>query len=456
MLLLSLKTLRAVTLLSILLLSACTTNTPNNIDYQSKVNTQLNKISEWKQLNNARPTGYLNDLIKSNQLDTLISKALKANAGLQQTLLTLKIRQQEQRQTTASHQPSVDAGASASKSEDSNSSFKTSISVSWEVDVWKKLSDKRVAASKETAAQQALYQSARDTLTAEVMKVWLELIADNHAISIEQKRLISLKKNQSLIKQRYLKGLGSLKDLDSARSSTFSSHASLESYQENLKVLSRSLQQMLGETGTGNITLPSHYPTVLSSFAGLPRQTLQRRPDLKAAYLNIQAAQYHSKAAYKDLLPSFSLQAALEDIGSSPSKALLSDPLWSLLSQLTAPLFDGGKLKASAKISELTTAQKYQTYKATLLTAATEVDNALSKERSLTKRQENIKNALKHSKNSYKQYESGYRKGLVDILDLLSIQQQSYDLEVQLDKLIYQRLTNRVDLGLALGLGVHQ
>jgi len=34
------------------------------------------------------------------------------------------------------------------------------------------------------------------------------------------------------------------------------------------------------------------------------------------------------------------------------------------------------------------------------------------------------------------------------------VQQQTYDLQAQLDDLIYQRLLNRISLGLALGLEV--
>jgi outer membrane protein TolC len=42
----------------------------------------------------------------------------------------------------------------------------------------------------------------------------------------------------------------------------------------------------------------------------------------------------------------------------------------------------------------------------------------------------------------------------VNILDLLSVQQQTFDIESQLNTLLYERLVNRIELGLALGLGV--
>lgn len=44
----------------------------------------------------------------------------------------------------------------------------------------------------------------------------------------------------------------------------------------------------------------------------------------------------------------------------------------------------------------------------------------------------------------------------MSILDLLEVQQQLYDLQEELDDLTWQRLNNRIDLGLALGLGIKE
>ena len=128
--------------------------------------------------------------------------------------------------------------------------------------------------------------------------------------------------------------------------------------------------------------------------------------------------------------------------------------MWSLLGQLTAPLFQGGELRAATEIAELNTAYSYQSYRETLLTAINEIEQTLSLETTLDIQQQHIRQALKNSQNSLEQYQRSYRNGLVDILDLLAVQQQTYDLEAQLDDLIYQQLSNRINLGLALGLGV--
>ncbi|MCK2182749.1 TolC family protein, partial [Halomonas getboli] len=130
--------------------------------------------------------------------------------------------------------------------------------------------------------------------------------------------------------------------------------------------------------------------------------------------------------------------------------------LWSLLGQLTAPLFQGGQLKAAADIAELEGAHAYQAYRETLLEAVGEVQDAIGLETSLARRQADTAEALASARRSLAQYTERYRAGLVDLVDLLDVQQQTYDLEVSRNDLIESRLTNRIDLGLALGLGVSE
>jgi NodT family efflux transporter outer membrane factor (OMF) lipoprotein len=446
--------LKQLLLLSILFLSGCSTVLQN--DYGPLVQNEQESLTSWSQLDNGNSATILNDLIRSDELDALVSEALLANPDLQQTLLTLQIRQVEYRQAGGERLPEIEAGYAVGRQKGSDGDYTGSLAISWEVDLWGKLADNVQAAAKDVAEQEELYQAARDTLAAEVMKSWLALVAARKNITIEGERLATLEKNKSFILQRYKNGLGILEDLDSARTSTASSRATLEEYRETLVHEERGLQTLLGHTKGTPINIAEEYTAVLIPLVQLPEQTLKRRPDLKAAYLAIEAASLRASVAYKDLLPSINFQAGLEDVASSAGAALLSDPVWTLLSQLTAPLYQGGKLKAAAEIAELETAQSYQAYRETLLNAVQEIEDAISQERSLAKQQGHIETALITARNNLQHYQRSYRSGLVEILDLLSVQEQTYDLDIQLNNLTYARLANRIDLGLALGLGVQQ
>ncbi len=447
--------LRALPLTSVLL-AACNLAPAPQEDYLAQAAQAHRPLSAWSQVVEGKPTAYLDQLIRSPQLDALLDEALAANPSLQQTLLTLQIRRAEQRQTGAARLPGLEAGLSASKEEQSDSSYTGSLTASWEADIWGKLADDSRAAGKEVAAQQARLQLARSSLAAEVMKAWLTLIAQQRSIDIEQRRLESLEQNEQFILQRYRSGLGELEDLDSARTSLASSRATLAAYREALAEQRRSLQRLRGRLESETLAIPASYPDTLLPLASLPAQTLQRRADLQAAYLAIEAASLRTQVAYKALLPSISLTAALEDVASSPASALLTHPAWSLLGQLTAPLYQGGQLQAAVDVARLQTAYAYQSYRDTLLDAVKEIEDKLGQERALATQQAHIETALTHARNNLDRYRQSYRTGLVSMLDLLSVQQQTYDLESQLNNLVNTRLGNRIDLGLALGLGVHQ
>lgn len=442
-------------------LSACQTM-PEQPDYSQQVVEQQQQLSNWSAQEEAVSLTTLSQLFESEPLDALIAEAIEANPGLQQTWLTLQIRQAEKKQVQADQRPSVDFSYAADKTEDVSTNYTSTLNVSWEMDIWGKLANNTSAENFDIAQHQALYQAARDTLGADVIKNWLNRIAQQHAIAIEQKRLNTLEKNEQFILQRYRNGLGTLQDLDTARSSTASSRANIESLKQGLQQLNRTLNVLVGrvQDNAGVIArndieyFSIDYPEVIVPLADLPEQTLQRRPDLRAAYQAIEAESLRTEVAYKNMLPSIDLGVTLTDMATSPTSALLTGPIWSLLAQLTAPIYRGGELKATAEIAELQTAIQFQAYRETLLTAVNEVEDALGLEQSLALQQQHLTQAFTRSRNTLQQYQKSYRSGLNDILDLLNVQQQTYDLEAQLDNVIYQRLSNRVDLGLALGLPV--
>lgn len=435
------------------LLSACVT-APVQPDYQAQIEQEQQTLSVWPAQQNAENVVFLTDLIQSESLSDLLNTAFANNPGLQQTWLTLQQRQAQLKQTNAARLPQVSAGLGANRTEDAADSFSSQIDISWQADLWGKLADNSRAANSDIQQQQQLVQASRDSLAAEIMIAWLNLTATTHAIEIEQQRLASLAQNENFIVQRYRNGIGTLEDLDNARSAVSQSKAAVEANQGTYRQQQRDLKQLLGTTSAQTISATHDYPKVALTLADLPAQTLARRPDLQAAYAAIEAAQLRTDVAYKDLLPSLDLGAALEDIAATPHEALLTSPVWSLLGQLTAPIFQGGKLRANAELAELDAAFQYQAYRDTLLTAVNEVEQTLSLEKTLQIQQQHIEAALQSARNSLEQYQRSYRTGLVDILDLLSVQQQTFDLKAQLDNLIFQRLSNRISLGLALGLGV--
>ena len=401
-------------------------------------------------------TNLITDLVNVPELEQYLTTAFSANPSLQQSIVALKIAYAQEGLSFADQLPTVNANFSGEKTEGSDESYNADVTVSWELDLWQRLADVSAASRKDVAASQASLQNATNLLAANIMRGWLEISVNQQLLDIEQRRLAILENNETLVLDRYQVGLGTLEELDNAKTSTASTRATVAQYQENLAKSKRSLLLLTGELNAKvtDLNVAQAFPDVLNPLENMSVQNLAGRPDLQQAFFNIEAESLRTDAAYKAMLPSFSLSASLKDMAETPSEALFANPLWSALGQVSAPLFQGGRLKTNAEIAELTTEQSYWAYQETLLTAVNEVENAIGQEGSLAEQQQHLQASLSSAKRSVVSYEEKYRQGLVDIFDLLTVQQQAYDVESQLTNTTYQRLLNRIDLGLALGLGV--
>ncbi|MEC8903723.1 MAG: efflux transporter outer membrane subunit [Pseudomonadota bacterium] len=470
-----------------ILLSACTStddralsesassSTGNNVVWQSQAQQQESKQTL---LLNSDTT--LTDIIDIKELPHLagyIDEALSSNASLQQSLITLRKAQVAIDSAKADRNLNVDASISASKSETTNSSASTSsntnsstssnssspsysasMNVSWELDLWQKISDGISAANLDAASARASYQSARDSLVANVVRSYIDVLTQQQLLNIEQSRLTVLENNEAVILKRYSTGLGSLDDLDTARTSSANTRATIAQYENALLTAKRTLAVLLGRQNQSlnELNTQVSFPDVLLPLTTLPKQDLARRPDLQAAFYALKATEFEVDVAYKALLPSISLSASLSDNASTPSQALFTNPLWSLLGQMTAPLFQGGALRAQIEDAKLTSANAWWQYRETLLTAVQETQNALDSETALSARISHTNVALANAERSVSTIEGQYRQGLADILDLLSVYETRFNLQAQAVELHAQKLQNRIDLGLALGLGVSQ
>lgn len=422
--------------------------------YATRATEPLHSIKQWQQQQeNGVNATQLTALIDSAELQKLIQKGLDNNPGVLQTALAIEIARQNLSDTEGDRLPQASFKLTHSNGEDSSPAYQGDLQVSWTLDWWRQLQDNADASQANLVKQVAADQAARDLLAATITTTWLQLIQQQRLIAIEQRRLVVLEQNENTIVERYRKGLDELTDLDSARSRSASSRATLSAYQEGYQVLQRSMATLLGET-TYQAHPATTFPSSQIPLASIPAQDLGRRPDLQQAYLDIEIADLNSAIAYKSLLPSLSLGLSLSQSSSTLRDSLLTSPAWGLLNQLTAPLFQGGKLRAQAKSAELRAEQAYWRYQEQLLAAVKEVEDAIGQERSLAAQQAHIEDALLNAERSFDSYQSKYRQGLVSFLDLLTIQTQTFDLQIQKTQLIYSRLSNRITLGLALGLGV--
>lgn len=442
------KTLKFLTISMAVVLTGCSTFSDTDFAQRAQANTE--KVTD--SLLEQEPLA-LTMLFSNEQLEALIAQALTDNPNLKQTLMTLKVSQLRLTQSTADQWPNIEGSVSSTKQQNSTTSYSAGLNLNWTLDVWQQLDNTTSAQQASTKALEHAYQQAESLLIANVMQSYLQLIQLNQLIDIETRKVTTLTTNESIIVNRYRKGLTDLKELDTAKSNTQSAQASLVDYQNQYQQVKGNLALLLGRSSV-ELELGKLFPDVRKPIEQLDTANIGRRPDLRQAYQSIVASEYQHKVAYKSLLPKLSLTASISNSDVNLHDALFGSSAWQLLGQLTAPIFNSGKLQSEVEVAKLNAEQSYWQFQEKLLSAVNEVEQAVLSEYSLAKRLALTEQAFQSAKRSEATYTERYRQGTVSLIDLLQVQQSTFSLQSQITQLTYQQLNNRIQLGLALGYGV--
>ncbi|WP_139345338.1 TolC family protein [Pseudocolwellia agarivorans] len=437
-------------------MSACSTF--EDVHFDERANTQLKNIAQTSIDVSNNKAMSLSQLLIIEEANALITTALANNPNLQQTLITLKTAEQQLSVSSSNQWPSISAGLNAKKNEATASSssaavYSTSVDIAWTLDIWQQLANATDAQQANALATAYAYQGAKDLLAANVMKAYLGLVQFTQLIDIEKKRVATLSTNEQIIVDRYRKGLSELTELDTAKSSTQNSQATLVNFQAQYQQALRNLVLLTGVSDQ-QLEYRTSYPAVVMPLDKMQKQNLARRPDLQQAYQNIIASQYQHKVAYKALLPNLSITGSMGDSNSNLHNALFGSNAWELLGKLSAPIFNAGKLTSEVEIAKLAAEKSYWNFQEKLLNAVNEVDNAIAQEAAIAQRLQYTESALASAQRSEATYTLRYRQGTASLIELLQVQQQTFSLQSQVTQLTYERLNNRITLGLALGLGI--
>ncbi|WP_414931266.1 TolC family protein [Vibrio europaeus] len=395
-------------------------------------------------------------LVNNVQLSKLVKETLANNQDLKVTALRLQQSNLLAKQRNSYLQPNLTSSyhASREKSKAIESSHKLSLELSWELDIWGRLADRASAAFHRAEATELDYIYAQNSLAARVIQVWLDIAYRSEIIKVESQWIENLSNTEEIVREQILDGSRDQAELDTARAATARVKAKLSMRKLQQTTAIRTLNTLRGKPESNLDILIGTVPTISAPPLKLPGEMIGSRPDLLSAYKKLVAAGNDTSIAYKELLPKFTLTASLYRVGSSPDKIDQNPSLWSLIGGVTAPIFNQNSIETNAKIAKLKADQVFLNYEKKLLNAITEVGIALEKEYYLNLQQQHYRDAKAYSVASMANYKNLYQEGTTDLLTLLIAQQSIYQSTIQLLQTQQSRFSNRVSLGLALGMGV--
>ena len=411
----------------------------------------------------AQPRGEWWKAFNDPVLDGLIERANQGNSSVRVAAARLAQARAVARITDADRSLQVGVGASASRQQGliNGSSggprnlFTAGADLSYEVDLFGRLSHNTEAARRDAQAEEGLLQSARLLVQASVAQTYFALRALDAERALVQSTLSAYRETLSLTERRWR--AGDVAELDVARSSTEVSATESEALALDRRraELENALAVLLGENPSQFSLQEAEWRTALPVIpAGVPSTVLTRRPDVAAAQQSMLAAQSRVGVAKAAWFPNIALtgfggyaSSDIDDLFQWSSRAWLIGALFSL------PILDGGRRKAGV---ENTTAQldaAVARYREQVLVAFKDVEDQLAALRLLSEQAEAQSRAVASASRTTSLSGTRYRAGYVSQLELLDAQRSELRNRRQELQVRSDRYQSTVALVRALGGG---
>jgi NodT family efflux transporter outer membrane factor (OMF) lipoprotein len=332
--------------------------------------------------------------------------------------------------------------------------FGGSLLGTYEVDVWRRNASIVENAALNRAATRERLKAAAIALTADVGRTWYALVEQRGQARVLDDQIETNETVLKVLRTRFGGGVVRASDVLRQERLLESTREQRVVAQSRIDVLEHALLVLTGRPPTGSLAssadeLPSVPPM---PRLGLPSELVGRRPDLRAALLNIRAADAAIAAAVADKYPSVTL--ALDASTMEEQIGDLFDNWFTVISvDVLGPVFDAGRREAEVRRSEAVKAERVNAYAQTLLIAFREVVDAVARETARIEQIARLERQLELAQRTSERLNREYLNGdisYIDVLDALTLEQQ---LQRDLLAARFARISDRIDLYGALAGG---
>ncbi|MCL7982546.1 MAG: efflux transporter outer membrane subunit, partial [marine benthic group bacterium] len=261
-----------------------------------------------------------------------------------------------------------------------------------------------------------------------------------------------------LTRDRFDAGLTSALDVAQAEQNLAQTESTIPLLQIGLEASLNRLAVLLGEAPGdlhGELSAYSGLPGPDDKVAyGIPADLLRRRPDIRQAERLLASQTARIGIATADLYPTLSLGGSVglealdfEDLGDGGSL------FWSIIPQISWPIFTGGKIRNQIRAEEARTAQALAAYEKTVLLALEEVQNSLVAYGQEKLRRDRLLEAVQASQRAVDLVETQYISGLTNFQNFLDAQRSLFRQQDELAESAGQVVNNLITLNKSLGGG---
>jgi len=361
------------------------------------------------------------------ELSRLEALALQTNASVLSAQAALAQARALRDAAASALWPSLDGSASAQGSRNegkSAHSYQLGLDARWAPDVF---GNRRSALNASEANAQALNASLADVqlaVASELALDYISLRSTQARLAIAQENLASQQETLQITQWRQQAGLVTMLEAEQARAAAAQTRAQLPLLEISLAQSRHALAVLSGQAPAAletELAEARELPQGPANFAfNLPAETLRQRADVRAAELQVSAALARVAQADAARWPSFSLSGSigLNALSLGGSSSTVS----SLLAGVTLPIFDAGALRAQVRVQQAALTQAEASYRATVLTALKEVEDALVALRGDRQRVGDLVQAAEAARAAAALARQRYGSGLVDFQTVLETQ----------------------------------
>lgn len=390
------------------------------------------------------------------RLATLNVEAVQAQYGIQRAarLPWIDVSGSATRQRTAANEvanPAVPSGVQEQAGLNGGLS-------AFEIDLFGRVRSLSDAALARYLASDHGRRNAQISLVGAVAEAYFTERLAQEQLQLAERTLADWRQSLDLARRLKSANQSSALDVAQADGQVATAEADLQARTRALAQARNSLRLLVGSELSTRLPdpVPLQAQRVVTQLpAGLPSELLYRRPDVQQAEQNLVAANADIGAARAAFFPRVSLTASLGY--ASPAMSELFDGgqrVWSFAPQITAPLFQGGRLRAELRLAEVRKSSAVAEYERAIQTAFREVADGLAGRETYGRQIESQARAVASAERRVSLSDMRYRAGVEDRLELLDAQRQLYAAQqTQLD-LRRNEFGSAVSLYKALGGGL--
>lgn len=372
------------------------------------------------------------------QLELLVAAALRANISIQGALAALQQAQALRDVAAAALGPTLESSASAQRSaaggQSTGNNFQLGLNSKWVLDVFGAKRAALDAGQASVGASQASLGDVQVQIAAEVALNYIALRTAQARSQIASNNLASQEETLQITLWRQQAGLTTSLEAEQAQAAVEQNRAQLQPLQTSMVQTQHALAVLTGRP-------PAAWPELLATQASgasvpqareglalrIPAQTLRQRADVRAAEYQVAAALARVGQAQAERWPSFAIGGSLGlSAATLGSLADGSAVLGSLLASVTLPIFDGDALRAQVRVQQAALAQAQQVYRAAVLGALQQVEDALVALRDDRLRLASLRLATGAASNAALLARQRYSSGLVDFQTVLETQRTQF------------------------------